>query len=367
MATIIGVGLFGLPYIGARTGFFPLLLGFLVLTPIVIAIHLRFAYVVVGTKERDRIPGYVGRFIGGKWKWASLIVSTVGMAGSLLAYLIIGGKFLQLAVSPWFHVATLSATLLFFLAGMLLVLRGARSVARLDFTLMAIFFIIALYLFGMSVPHIVTENLSAMQWTALPLSYGVIVFSLWGLALVPETAELVNDSKPLTRAVIITAITASALFYILFVLFVLGVTGNATTPDALTGFLDVFGRTAVIPAALFGCIATFTSFVNNGLTLRQTLHFDLKMPRIIAWCVTAAVPGSLYLLGFQNFIEVIGITGAVLLGAEGVFVLATAEAFQRRRDRLHRMHWTSIVLFAVLMLGVVMELWTFWQRSSMRS
>lgn len=362
MATIIGVGFFGLPYIASQTGFVPLVAGFIVITPIIIAIHVRFARVVIGTKERDRIPGYVGRYIGEKWKWASLIVSTVGMAGSLLAYLIIGGKFLQLAVSPWFHIAPLSATSLFFLAGMLLVLRGARSVARLDFALMAVFFIIALYLLGMSVPHIVTANLSAMQWTALPLSYGVIVFSLWGLALVPETAELVNDSKPLTRAVIITAITASALFYILFVLFVLGVTGNATTPDALTGFLDVLGRTVIIPAALFGCIATFTSFVNNGLTLQQTLHFDLKIPRMLAWCVTAAVPGLMFLLGFQNFIEVIGITGAVLLGAEGAFVLLTAEAFQRQREHARTTHWTTIVLITALALGVLMELWTFWQR-----
>ncbi len=86
------------------------------------------------------------------------------------------------------------------------------------------------------------------------------------------------------------------------------------------------------------------------------------MPRIYAWCVSAAVPGFLYFLGLQNFIEIIGITGAILLGTEGVFVLFTAEAFQRRLERSHSMHWTTAVLVAVLALGVMMEMWTFWQR-----
>ena len=94
MTTIVGVGMFGLPFVGAQAGF-PIAAGFLVLLAgIIITIHLLYGEIVCKTKERHRLVGYTGHYLG---KWGKGIVSVsviVGFYGSLLVYIIVGGDFL---------------------------------------------------------------------------------------------------------------------------------------------------------------------------------------------------------------------------------------------------------------------------------
>src|SRR3989338_10795092 len=115
--TIIGVGIFGLPYVASKAGFFIVLIYFLVMAFIAIAIHLIFGKVVLGTEPLYRLPGFVGEYMGSNWKKITLLTLGSGLIGALLAYLIVGGTFLQFLLSPYLGGGNSIYTLLFFAAG----------------------------------------------------------------------------------------------------------------------------------------------------------------------------------------------------------------------------------------------------------
>lgn len=357
LATVIGVGMFGLPAVAERSGFVPFVVALLVIAPLVLVLHERFTEMILGTPERDRIPGYVGRYLGTPWKRVGIIVSSAGMLGALLAYLIVGGAFVQLLVSAFAPISLPGATALFFLAGTLLIALGVRSVASLDVLLMALFFVITLVLLVIALPHFTTAYVATQQWRAAPFSYGIILFSLWGLSLVPETAELAGRNRGALRGVIGIGLAITVVLYILFTVTVLGVTGPATTADALSGFLAATDARWTLLAALFGFIATFTSYISLGLNLKQTLQLDGRFSTATALGAVAVIPAALYGLGAKNFLAVIGFTGAILLGIEAMLVTVAGEAFRRQRKRAVRW-WSALLLIALLLLGMGIEVWT---------
>ncbi len=357
--TVIGVGMFGLPYVAAGTGFFPFLLFLLAMAPVVAIIHLRFAKVVIGTKERERIPGYVGKYLGTGWKKVSWVISVCALTGALVAYLVVGGTFFQLLLSPLVQLDTFSAVALFFLCGSLLILFGVRSVSFVDLLLMALLGLLLVILFVAGLPHFSAVELATARWSSLPAAYGIILFSYWGLTLIPEATELVAKREAAVRGVVIIGLAISAVVYTLFTVTVLATTGALTTPDALTGFVRVVGPGIVAAAALLGFIATFTSYISLGLALRETLQLDFRLPAPASVGITIVVPFGLYLLGIQNFLEIVSVTGAVLLASEGILTLMVSEAFHRKRLSTHRLSFGTMVLLAILGIGIAVEVLLF--------
>ena len=90
-ATIIGVGIFSLPFITSRVGLWAMLGYFFVLGTLVILIHLFFGELSLKTPDYKRLPGFA-RFHLGVWaEIIALITIIFGMFGALLAYLVVGG------------------------------------------------------------------------------------------------------------------------------------------------------------------------------------------------------------------------------------------------------------------------------------
>ena len=94
IGTIIGVGLFSLPYITAQIGILTMLFYFLILGAVMILISLIYSEVALRTKELHRLPGYAEKYLGSKAKKIAFVSNGFGLTGALLAYLIVGGEFL---------------------------------------------------------------------------------------------------------------------------------------------------------------------------------------------------------------------------------------------------------------------------------
>lgn len=357
LGTVIGVGMFGLPSVAARIGFFPMVAVFVVVAALTGILFVRFSEIVLATPQRDRLPGYVGRYLGPRWRRFSVVVSMLAICGALLAYLIVGAEFVRLAVSPWCTLPATWAVLLFFVLGGLVIAWGTRAVAPVEFYLMIVLVLLIAVFFGAAIPQFVAANIVTFAWASAPVAYGVILFALWGLEIVPEAAELVANRKRLIRGVLIVGNAVAALIYLLFVFAVLGVNGAATTPDALTGFIAVVGAWLTVPAALLGFIAVFTSYISIGLTLRQTMTMDIHFSRHVSLLLVLAVPLLLFSLGLTNYIAIIGATGAVLIGTEAALVLATYDAMRKQKHAGYMRRWTTMLLFLILALGVVTEVW----------
>lgn len=347
--TIIGVGLFGLPYITAKIGFWIMLGYFLVLGFLVILVHLFFGEVALKTPDFKRFPGFAEIHLG-NWGRNTAIVSTIfGLMGAILAYLIVGGEFLKEILSPLFGGDAVFYTLIYFILGAAIIYWGIRAIAEVEFWGLILFFLILTGIFFKGQNFISGANLfPAPDFAYLFLPYGAILFSLWGAALIPEIEEMLGASnKKMLKTIIPVAIFIPIIVYLFFIYLVLGITGPGTTESALAGLKNQLGDGIVILALIFGMVTTFTSFLTLGLTLKKVLWYDMKMGEKTAWAITCFTPLILFLMGVKSFIAVIGIVGGVMLAVDGILILLMYQKINPEKK------WIVYPLILVFLGGII--------------
>jgi amino acid permease len=359
--TIIGVGIFGLPYVAMKAGFLTVLIYFIFLAFIVIVVNTLYGEVVCDTHKVARTPGYVEEYIGSKPKKISLIITSVSLFGVLLAYLILGGEFLHLFLSPLYGGAPIIYTLIFFLAGAFFVHQGIKSIAGLQFIILVVFLGILLFFLYQAAPFIDFQNFLTFNSSFLIFPYGIILFSLAGTALIPEVKEMVNRDRCQLNKIIRLGVIIASICYLIFILAFLGASGEKTSENAIANFAVIAGQKIVIIGYLFGLITAFSSFISLGLALKKMFHYDFGVPDFLSWLIVCLVPLGLYFVGFRSFLEVIGITGAVLLGIESLIILLTYRMYLKKRFQRQAPWWVFLIalLFAA---GIIIQLFYFFNK-----
>ena len=355
VGTIIGVGIFAVPWVGYQGGFLLLISYFIVFGIVAIVIHLLFAQVCVGTKERHRLPGYVKLYLGKKWAVWAYISIFVGLFGAQLAYLIVGGDFLAHLLAPIFGGNVLIYMLVFFTAGVFLIYKDIKSISFTEILINLFFFTLVFLFFLKALPRISAQNFTFLNPKHIFLPYGVVLFSLWGSAIVPEVTEILKGSKKEIKKVIVLGIVLAALTYIIFSAIVIGVSGSYTSEDALAGLGKSFKDGIIKIGYVFGVITCFTSFLTLGLTLKKTFWYDLKLSEKKSWAFACLLPLSFYLLGFKNFISVISLSGALAIGLEGIIDVNLYKKFLE--NKFHkRINPAYFLLALVLVVGALIKI-----------
>ena len=95
VGTTIGAGIFGLPYVFAKAGFFIGLIEFIILVGIILLIQQMLGEVALRTPGKKRLIGYVEKYLNPKWKSWIMTSIFLGSIGVLLVYIILGGEFLS--------------------------------------------------------------------------------------------------------------------------------------------------------------------------------------------------------------------------------------------------------------------------------
>ncbi len=348
--TIIGVGLFALPYITLKVGFWVILGYFFVLGGLAILIHLFYGELALKTPDFKRLPGFAKIYLGNQGKNIAYISTILGIFGALLAYLIVGGEFLTELLSPIFGGNSLSYTLLYFFIGASIIFFGIKAIAKVEFWGLVLFFAILVAIFFKGKSFIIVGNLfPSLDFSSIFLPYGVILFSLWGLALIPEIEEMLGERKKMILKIIPIAILIPVIVYLFFIYLILGITGPQTTESALTGLKDVLGDGIVTLALLFGILTTFTSFIALGLTLKKVFWYDLKLTKNLSWAITCFLPLFLYLAGFKSFIVIIGFIGTVMLGIDGILILLMYRKIKPKQILIYP-------LFLILSAGIIYQI-----------
>jgi len=353
--TIIGVGIFGLPYIAMQSGFLVVVLYFLVIAGLAIIIHFLLGEVARDTHRIARIPGYAEEYLGPGGKKLSFVISSLGLMGALLAYLILGGHFLHLFCSSFIGGPVILYVLIFFVFGSFLIYQGRETIASFQLIIQAVFVGLLILFFFKGLPFINLESLTTFSRQSIALPYGVVLFSLWGIALVPEVKEMVERDRRKLLWIISSGVIIAAICYLFFIFTILGVSGTGTTRDAISGFSKSIGHRIIYIGSLFGLITTFTSFITLGLTLKKIFWYDLKLSQKLSWTIACFVPLILYLVGLKNFINVIGLTGAIFLGLEGIIVIFIYRSFIRKRFQ-RQVGWYIYLLVGLLLIGMISQI-----------
>jgi len=348
--TIIGVGLFSLPYITLKVGIWVMLGYFLVLGSLVILVHLFFGELALKTPDLKRLPGFA-KFHLGKWGEKTAFLSSIlGIFGAILAYIIVGGEFLTELLSPIFGGGNLVWTLFYFSLGAALIFFGIKAISKIEFWGLVLFFIILIAIFFRGQTFLKIENLfPSPDFSQLFLPYGAILFSLWGAALIPEVEEMLRERKKLLKILIPISILIPIFVYLFFIYLILGITGSQTTESALTGLRNFLGDRIVSLGLFFGVLTTFTSFIALGLTLKKVFWYDLKIDKNLSWAITCFIPLALFLIGIKSFIPVIVFVGGAMLGIDGILILLMYHKINPKKILIYP-------LFLILLGGIIYEI-----------
>lgn len=357
VGTIIGVGLFGLPYVGSKSGFLIISIYFILLAALALVIHIFYGEVSFHTEGLHRLPGYTEKYLGEGWKRLTFIIEILSLVGSLLAYLIIGGIFL----ANLFNGSVYLFTFLFFIFGAWLIWKDNRSVGPIELILLFVMIAIVILIFILGSPSIKFNNLLTINTRNFFIPYGVVMFSLWGASIIPEIKELTKGNYKKLKKVIIYSILTVVLFYFVFTFTIIGVSGSKTTEEAIFGLKDFLGNKIILIGLIFGVITTFTSFISLGLTLKKTFWYDYHLSKYTSWLLACFVPLVMYIAGLHNFIKIISLTGAVALGIQGIIILLIYYMFKKGQKKYSNLKLTKLkyfisVLVLFLCLGVIFEI-----------
>jgi len=369
--TIIGVGVFGLPYITSKVGFPIIALYFLILGTFVALIHYFFAEISLKTPDLKRFPGFVEFYLGKPLAKLSFLFAILGALGSNLAYLIVGGSFLKELFHPFFSYGESFWVLIYLFVGAIFIFFDIFLIKQIEFLGFLGFFLVLFLIFFENFKKINLNYLfPSADFSQIFLPYGTILFSLWGADLIPEVEEMLGKRKELLKKIVPLSILISALIYIFFIYLILGISGEKVSENSISGLKEILGQTkSTFLLLIFGILATFTSFVALSLNLKKIFWYDLKLNKNFAFFLSSFPALFLYFLGIKNFISVISFVGSVMLAINGIFILAIKYKIQKLESKEQKSKFENlktktekILIFSlifVLILGIFYEFFYF--------
>lgn len=363
IGTIIGGGIFAVPYVVSQSGLIPAIFYFILFGGAVMLLHLFFGEVCLRTEEKARLIGYAARYLGSWGKGLATFSTLFGIIGSLLAYTILGGNFLHIILGEIVPVSSDVFSLIFWALLSLFIVRGIQLIAKAEFVMNIALFAGIFLIFFFAAPHVNLENFALIHTDSLFLPYGVILFALVGWAAIPEIADFFKGKKEkrnIDNLVVIAGIT-TALLYFVFSLFVVGVSGEGTSPDALQGLIPFLGKEVVVLGAALGLVAIAASFLVLGNYLKNSLRYDFNLSYVFAAGIAVIAPVALFLFGLREFISVLGAVGVVLGVTEGVlitllFVQARKKGTREPEYKLRLPSFVPYLVAFVLVGGAIVQL-----------
>lgn len=362
MGTIIGVGLFAVPFVASQAGLIPLLVFMIGLAIIQYFLHLLFAEVVLSTKDKHRFPGFVGKYINKKNKIFAFVADTVSAYGSILAYIIVGGLFSHQLLSPYLGGRVFLYSTGLFLLVSLITYFDIKLIAGTELVLTALLVLAIGLIAWRGFGYIQLSNYHLVDWPNIFLPYGPIFFAVSGSAAIPEVCRLLTNEKNKIKSAIFWGTFIPAALMLIFVLVVLGITGAQTSPDTLAGLGLVLKDGVVVFSLLFGLLAIITSYLVIAQATEEVFEWDFKLPNKLAWFLAGFIPYFLYLIGWTNLTKVISFTGAVTGGLTSIIfvwlvfkVKARPEIVSVINNKLTKP--LAYFLSLLFILGAIYEVW----------
>lgn len=362
IGTVTGAGIFAAPYVISKSGILSLFIYVPILAFVQYYLHLLYAEIILSTKTKHRMPGYVGIYFGEKYKKYALVASLIGRHGALLAYIVLGGIFLHGLLGPVFGGSVFIYASLLFLFQAAIVFTGIKAIASLEF-FMSIVLILVVALIGYkSSAFFSWENYSLINWRYALLPYGVLFFSVGGQAAIPEICSLLENNQRKIKSAITWGTFIPAVIMMVFVVIVVGVTGTNTSPDTLIGLRQVFQNGIVTFAMIFGLLSVITSYLVISQSMREMYWWDMGLNKNLAWFLACFIPFFLYLVGLRDLTGIISITGSIMGGIFGVILILTIIKVKSKRQlkpvfEIFMNKPIAIVLSSMFVLGLIYELY----------
>jgi len=364
IGTMVGLGVFGIPFAFAKAGFWIGFLFLVIIAAITTILYLMYGEIILRTKKDYQIVGYTKLYLGNLSKKAMSFSVILGIYGSLLAYIIISGNFLLTLTSPFSFMSSGQLSTWFFIILSLLMLTGIKRISWIEFSMTVLFSVVILIIFSFGINKVDFANYSTYNPAFWFIPYGVMLFAFAALSSVHIQREVLIGREKLLKKSIYFSVIFTTVLYLIFGFVVMGISGSTTAPDAISGLVVSLGEKVVFMAALFGILAISTSYLAIGTALFEVFNIDYSLKKFPAWLLTVIPPYVLFLGGLRNFIDVIGLVGSVGVGTASILIILAFKKAKKMGDRVPEYSlsfpgwflWLLIVMFAG---GVIYQLFVF--------
>jgi amino acid permease len=363
IGSVVGVGVFGLPYAFAQSGYVVGLLELFFVSGFLLVLQLMYAEIAIQTPGNHRIVGYIKQYLGHPWDRVTAVLFAVYTWGAMIAYMIVGGGFFHILLSPLLGGSEFWYQLSLAVVVAWLTFRGIRYLAKMELVIVCALLFLFVFMSLAALPHVHVPNLSLFHPEKWFLPYGVVLFALSGLGVVPEMKDVLGKQMMKLPYAVVAGQVIVTLLYAIFTFAVVGVTGEGTVENAFQGLVPILGSTFMIVGSLLGVLTVASIFSLLSIELQGTLRFDYHWSLRKAWGVVMTVPILCFLFGVREFIDLIGFLGAVFGGVLGILLIAAYERMRhspvcinhRCLNVPHAVSWGLVLILASGMLYTIFQ------------
>lgn len=367
VGTAVGAGIFGLPYTFVQSGFLVGCVYVVTLGAILLLVNLAYGEVVLHTAGTHQFPAYVEKYLGRRWKWLALTSLFVGFYGALSAYFMEVTELLRTILQPVIGGHDLIYLLAYVCLIAVALYFGLRAVANAEKVLMVVMLSLIAILLAFASTRVEANFFTLAHVSNIFLPYGVVLFALSAAASIPDMKNVLNGKRHLLKKAIVLGSVIPIAVYLAFAFSVVGLTGPNTTESAVLGLGATLGPATLVLGSTFGIITMSTSLLMCGLVLKEIYVYDYKLHPLLAWLTVIVPPVIVVVFKFLSFIEILGLSGALIGGVDGIVIMKMHHQVLAHSDQPSEftitqsrlVHWLTYAVFAG---GIIYELYVVVQR-----
>lgn len=343
--TIIGAGVFSLPYVfnaaGLTSGFFYLALA----TVAYICVYRMYAAVIEKTPGDHRFVGYAKIHLGKAMSGAAILMTIVQMFLVLTIYLILSQSFGNLITAFGSGVEKM---VVFWFLGSVAIFLGLRRIAWIEslIVLAMVAIIILLFILGVGRGTYISGSNWPPVWGNLFLPLGPILFALAGRVAIPA---MVRIGGAVNKA-IFWGVSVPAAVYALFVISVLALSPSVSR-DAVTGLIGQVPVWILPVIGALGILSLISSYMTVGFDVYRSLSLDLRFPGWLQFLLIVFGPLALFFAGLRDFIGLVSFVGGIFIALESIFII-----WMWLKATSRKVNWPVALLLLVFLVALVYEM-----------
>lgn len=322
-STIVGAGMFALPYAFAKAGILSGLFYLSFFSLVAVLIHLMYADIIVRTPENHRFLGYAKTYFGRTGFWLAFLTAIIGAIFALTIYLILSVSFVNLisAAVAWPGIYKLLG---FWILGSIVIFININKLTISEFLILILAALIILAIFfygGVNFERILTMPLINFSHFFFP--YGAALFALSGGVVIPTVLGYFRNNGESPKKAKLPIILGSLAPAFIYFIFIVGVwkLSKEVSEDAVSGLINRLPPLFLIALGVLGAISLWSTYIVIGRNIKKSFEHDLGLSHFYAGLITVFSPLLLYFLGFKNFLGMVVFVGGLFISIEGILMI----------------------------------------------
>lgn len=331
-ATIIGAGVFSLPYATKQSGWIISLVYLVFSTIVFYILHTMYADIILRDEKKYKFAGYARNYLGDGGYYVSILATVLGAIITLSVYIILGESFSQIIFtdSPLLK----NSVYIFWIIASTLIFINLKRMARLEFLITAamVFLIFIIFALGATEGTGKITDLAAINLRFVLIPFGPFLFSFSGRSAIPSLVDYFKENKISFSKIKKVIFWGTFLPAIVYAMFIIGIIGMAktVTEDSVASIATLpYLMTVII--AITGILSILSSYIMVGLSTKEILEKDLDFPKIWANLIIIFLPIILIEIGLSSFIRAITIAGGIFLAMEGMIIAMIWEKIEDKK------------------------------------